>query len=62
MIDFNLLGVAGAGIALLLFLVIYLRVSAFIALLLVSFLVGLGVGMPPTDVIDSIKKGRWGEL
>lgn len=62
MIDYQMLFVVLGGILFLLFLVIYLRMSAFIALILTSFLVGLGIGMPPGDIIDSIKKGMGGTL
>jgi Gnt-I system low-affinity gluconate transporter len=60
--DLSLFLVAGAGIALLLFLVITLRVPAFLALLITSLLVGLGAGLEPTQVIDSIKNGMGGTL
>ena len=58
----SLLLVAGAGIALLLFLVIAWRVPAFLALLISSLLVGLCSGLEPTHVIDSIKQGMGGTL
>ncbi|TFC80065.1 GntP family transporter [Cryobacterium sp. TMS1-20-1] len=41
-----LLGIAGAGIALLLVLIIKFKVQAFVALLLVSILVALAAGIP----------------
>jgi len=62
MFETHLFVVALAGIALLLFLVIYLRMSAFLALLLTSFVVGLGTGMPPAEIIHSIKSGMGGTL
>lgn len=58
----SLLLVAGAGIALLLFLVIVWRVPAFLALLISSLLVGLCSGLEPAHVIDSIKQGMGGTL
>lgn len=58
----SLLLVAGAGITLLLFLVIAWRVPAFLALLISSLLVGLCSGLEPTHVIDSIKQGMGGTL
>lgn len=60
--DMSLFFVAGAGIALLLFLVITLRVPAFLALLVTSLLVGLGSGLEPEHVINSIKNGMGGTL
>ena len=45
-----LLGIAAAGIALLLVLIIKFKVQAFVALLLVSLLVGLAAGIPLTTV------------
>ena len=58
----SLLLVAGAGIALLLLLVIAWRVPAFLALLISSLLVGLCSGLESTMVIDSIKQGMGGTL
>lgn len=49
--------VAVAGILLLLFLVIRIKLHAFVALLLVSLLVGVAAGMPLNAVLESIKKG-----
>ena len=60
--NLSLFAVAGAGIALLLFLVIRLRVPAFLALLVTSLLVGLSSGLEPAQVIDSIKNGMGGTL
>lgn len=58
----SLFFVAGAGIALLLFLVVKLRVPAFLALLVTSLLVGLSSGLEPQQVIDSVKNGMGGTL
>ena len=58
----KLIAVAFCGILLLLFLVIRLRLAAFVALLLVSMLVGLGAGMGTAEVIESIKNGMGGTL
>lgn len=60
--DLSLFLVAGAGIALLLFLIIALRVPAFLALLISSLSVGLLSGLPPTQVIESVKNGMGGTL
>lgn len=62
MIDINLLFVACAGIALLLFLVIYLRTPAFLALIVTSLVVGLLAGLPPEQVLASIRNGMGGTL
>jgi Gnt-I system low-affinity gluconate transporter len=61
-VDISLFFVAATGIALLLFLVITLRVPAFIALLVTSLLVGLGSGLEPEQVLNSIKNGMGGTL
>lgn len=55
--DLSLFLVAGAGISLLLFLVMALRVPAFLALLITSLCVGLLSGLQPEQVIDSVKTG-----
>jgi Gnt-I system low-affinity gluconate transporter len=49
--------VALAAILLLLFLVICVKLQAFVALLLVSVLAGIAAGMPLINVLDSMKKG-----
>ncbi|GAA3317223.1 hypothetical protein GCM10020331_015330 [Ectobacillus funiculus] len=46
-----------AGVSLLLFLVIRTKLHAFVALLLVSLLVGVAAGMPLHDVIASMQQG-----
>lgn len=58
----QLLLAALGGIALLLFLVIKLKINAFISLLISSIFVGLGSGMPATNVIESIQNGMGGTL
>lgn len=62
MSDYTLIIVAVASIALLLFLVIKIRLHAFVALLLVSMVAGILAGMPPADVMNSIKNGMGGTL
>lgn len=44
-------------VALLLFLILYLRLHAFLALLLASFTLGLLTGMPPAKLLKSIQSG-----
>jgi Gnt-I system low-affinity gluconate transporter len=51
-----------AGISLLLFLIIRSKLHAFVALLLVSLLVGVAAGMPLKGVIESIQNGMGGTL
>jgi Gnt-I system low-affinity gluconate transporter len=58
---FLLLTVA-AAVILLLFLVLKLKINAFIALLVVSMFVGLTAGMKADQVLDSIQKGMGGTL
>lgn len=62
MTDTTLIIVAAAGILLLLFLIIRTKLQAFIALLLVSSLVGIASGIPLEKVIDAIKDGMAGTL
>lgn len=50
------------SIILLLLLIILLRIQAFIALLLVSFLVAVASGIPVTDITDVIREGMGGIL
>ncbi|WP_106495895.1 GntP family permease [Lentibacillus sp. Marseille-P4043] len=58
----TLILIALAGIFLLLFLVIRTKLHAFVALLLVSLLVGIAAGMPLSGVIESIESGMGGTL
>lgn len=53
--------VAGA-VALLLFMVLKLKISAFISLLITAIFVGIASGMPLTDVTQSIQDGMAGTL
>lgn len=57
-----LLGIAAAGIALLLLLIIRFQVHAFIAMMLVSFLVALAAGLPIGDIIPTLISGMGGTL
>ncbi|WP_077623250.1 GntP family permease [Sediminibacillus massiliensis] len=58
----GLILVTVVSIIFLLFLVIKLKVQAFVALLLTSILVGLMAGMPFSDIIESIESGMGGTL
>lgn len=51
-----------SGVALLLFMVLRLKISAFISLLVASMLVGIMAGMPLAGIIDSIQQGMGGTL
>jgi Gnt-I system low-affinity gluconate transporter len=62
MSDQMLILVALAGIFLLLFLVIKTKLHAFVALLLVSLIVGIAAGMPLGEVVTSIQNGMGGTL
>ncbi|MCM3718390.1 gluconate:H+ symporter [Fictibacillus phosphorivorans] len=58
----TLILVALLGVFALLFLVIKTKLHAFVALLLVSLLVGVAAGMPLQNVIESITNGMGGTL
>jgi Gnt-I system low-affinity gluconate transporter len=58
----QLLGAALAGIALLLFLIIRVKLHAFVALLLASLVIGVSAGMPLGGVLDSITTGMGSTL
>ncbi|MGM0843768.1 MAG: GntP family permease [Bacillota bacterium] len=62
MSDSMLILIAVAGIFLLLFLVIKTKLHAFVALLLVSLVVGVAAGMPLGEVVASIQSGMGGTL
>lgn len=52
-----ILAIVFAGVTLLLFMVLKLKISAFIALLITSILVGIMAGMPLDTLMDSIQQG-----
>ncbi|WP_102158745.1 GntP family permease [Zhihengliuella halotolerans] len=52
-----LLGIAAAAILVLLFLIIKLRVHAFVALILVSLLTAFATGIPAGDVVSTLTQG-----
>ncbi|WP_062049834.1 GntP family permease [Bacillus sp. JCM 19034] len=62
MSDQMLILIALAGIFLLLFLVIRTKLHAFVALLLVSLIVGVLAGMPLDQVIQTMQNGMGGTL
>ena len=45
------------GILLLFFLIVFFRLNAFIAFIIVSIAIGIGQGMPLDALIRSIEKG-----
>jgi len=52
-----LLGIAAAAIVLLLFLIMYLRMHAFVALVLVSLLTAFAAGIPASLVVPAMTQG-----
>lgn len=62
MIDSTLLIAVFAGIIVLLTLILRFKVQAFIALLIASILVGIIAGMPPLDIITTMKDGMGNTL
>src|SRR5690625_4432491 len=50
------------GIALLLFLIMKIKLHAFVSLLIASLFIGVASGMSPLDIIDSIESGMGGTL
>ncbi len=57
MVFLNLILLAFGAVALLLFLILVLRMHAFLALLLSAFAMGLAAKMPPATVLKSIQAG-----
>lgn len=62
MIDFSLITAVFLGIAILLFLILRLKIPAFIALLIASISVGIFSGMNPLDIVNTIKTGMGNTL
>ncbi len=60
--EFQLLLAVFAGIALLLFLILRVKIQAFLALLIVCIVVGLIAGMPAIDILNTIKEGMGNTL
>ncbi|MEZ4780010.1 MAG: gluconate:H+ symporter [Flavobacteriaceae bacterium] len=60
--DSTLLLAIAAGVAVLLFLILKLRIQAFIALLIASITVGMIAGMAPKMIIDTIQTGMGSTL
>ena len=60
--EYSLLFAVIVGIALLLVLILYFKIQAFLALLISSITVGLLAGMPPLAIVKSIQDGMGGTL
>jgi Gnt-I system low-affinity gluconate transporter len=58
----RLILIAVAGMVILLWLIIRLKLHALVALVLVSVGLGLAAGMTPTQVLDSVQRGMGGTL
>ncbi|GAB1858332.1 gluconate transporter [Flavobacteriaceae bacterium MHTCC 0001] len=57
MIDYNLILAVCIGIGILLFLILRLKIQAFIALLIASIMVGVIAGMDPETIIKTMQEG-----
>jgi Gnt-I system low-affinity gluconate transporter len=55
--DAQLIGAALAGMALLLYLIVRVKLQAFVALLVGSLVIGVGAGMPLGGVLESVTTG-----
>ena len=62
MIDYQLLLAVFIGVAVLLVLILYVRIQAFISLLIASIVVGLIAGMEPMQIIETIQTGMGNTL
>tara|TARA_R110002033_G_scaffold74886_3_gene126264 strand:+ start:125 stop:1468 length:1344 start_codon:yes stop_codon:yes gene_type:complete len=62
MIDYTFITAVIAGIAILLVLILKFKIQAFISLLIASITVGILAGMPPGDIISTMKQGMGNTL
>src|SRR5690606_21049010 len=62
MIEYNLLLAVIAGIVVLLFLILKLKLHAFVSLLIASIVVGVIAGLEPLAIMDTIKEGMGSTL
>lgn len=60
--DLLLIIIGSSAIILLLLLILKFKMQAFIALLIVSILVGLAVGMPPLEIVETIEEAMGSTL
>ncbi|UOR11521.1 GntP family permease [Halobacillus amylolyticus] len=58
----GLILLAAFGVALLLFLVIRVKLQAFIALIVVSYVIGLLAGMSPAEIFTAVQDGMGGTV
>ncbi len=62
MLDYQLIFAVFLGIAVLLYLILKVRLQAFIALLICSIVVGLVAGMAPLNIITTMQEGMGSTL
>ncbi|MDT0641779.1 gluconate:H+ symporter [Zunongwangia sp. F363] len=60
--DIQLLSAVLIGIALLLFLILKVKIQAFLALLIVCIAVGILAGMPASDILETMREGMGSTL
>jgi len=62
MLDYTLIIAVATGIVVLLALILYFRIQAFISLLIASIVVGIIAGMKPLDIILTMQEGMGNTL
>lgn len=62
MIDYTLISAVFIGIGVLLFLILKLKIQAFVSLLIASIIVGVCGGMDPLEIISTMKEGMGNTL
>lgn len=62
MVDYSLIFSVLLGIGILLLLILRFKIQAFIALLIASICVGIFAGMPPLEIITTMKQGMGNTL
>ncbi len=62
MVDIGLIFAVVGGISLLLILILYFKIHAFLSLLLVTILVGIFAGMPAADIFQTMRDGMGSTL
>lgn len=62
MLDLQILFAVLGGIAILLFLILRLKIQAFLALLIVCILVGIFAGLPATEIMSTMQEGMGSTL
>jgi len=61
-LNFGLMGAVFIGITLLLVLILYFKIQAFLSLLIASIAIGLLAGMPPSQIVEVVKNGMGNTL